>query len=106
MIRNLSRLAALALAVGGLAGAAAAQAQDHPRVSGGGENFAIDYGPNPTNNVLGGGRTVVSGGGENLVIRYLDPHVVQRPPSGRILTVLGGNENWRIIWVEPGRPVL
>ena len=61
MIRSVTRFAAFALIGCALLSGAAAQAESYPRVVGSGENASVEYGPDPTRNIIGGGLSRVVG---------------------------------------------
>jgi hypothetical protein len=102
----LTALALAAAALGAVAPAPAALAQQgrdgYPRVLAQGENFQVDYGPGPPNNVVGGGRVAVAGGGEDVRITHLDP--LPPPSHGLIPVVVAQGENFAVVWVPAAGP--
>jgi hypothetical protein len=97
-----ARFVAALLAAGALAvGAASAQAQTYPRVTGSGENLMIDYGPmgQPTALVGGGRVTVTPMAGENFMVLHLDSMFTQEARPGFVPVVIGEGDNRSVIYV-------
>lgn len=83
MIKIRSLFGALALTIS--AGMAQAQMLT---ITGNGENFALDYGPGHTGNIVGGGPVTLTGGAQDGLILYQDTSFAQR--RGGIARDMGG----------------
>lgn len=90
-IRN-TLLAALALL--GLGGAA--QAREPFVVTGQGEEFAVQYDPAYTGNIVGGGYAAFVGNGHESQIVYADPTIGRRAPG---IPVMIGGEHAEIAYL-------
>jgi hypothetical protein len=102
-----NRFAAAILATGalGLAAPAFADGASYPRVVGSGENASVEYGPNPTQNVVGGGAVEardVAGGGAD--VRHFDDRFVQPGREGVRAVTVGNGETQRTVWVPLDAP--
>jgi hypothetical protein len=103
-----NRFAAAILATGALGLAAPAFANDaasYPRVVGSGENASVEYGPDATRNIVGGGAVVardVAGGGAD--VRHFDESFVQPGRTGVRAVTVGNGENQRTVWVPLNAP--
>lgn len=94
------RKAMTAALLGLSATAMLAPAEAYPRISGGGENLTITYGPERGHTVVGGAAASLQGGGENKL--YVAPPG-GRAREGRIGVVEGGQRNQQLRYLD-GRP--
>ena len=79
------------LATGALLGlTATAQARDAFSVTGMGENFAVEYAPGYSGNIVGGGSATQRSSGESGQILYSDATAARR--TAGVPTFVGGNE--------------
>ncbi|MBL6076867.1 hypothetical protein JMJ56_02540 [Belnapia sp. T18] len=92
-----SHCALAALCLGLLPAPSAAQPY-YPCIIGSNEDRAIDYGPGPHGNIIGGGHVIISGGGENTTFTRLDPQPGQPPRAGMMPVTLGNSES-ATVWV-------
>ncbi|MXP65075.1 hypothetical protein E0493_17145 [Roseomonas sp. M0104] len=90
-----------ALALLGLAGAA--QAQDLT-VTDRGENFAVQYDPSYTGNIVGGGYARFAQLGQNTTIAYADPSIGNRAPGTPV--DLGGHSDVVYLQQAPAATML
>ena len=92
---NAIRTLLSALVIAGAAGAA--QAQEPFQVTSQGENFAVEYAPGYTGNVVGGGEVVRTTTGKNPRVVYADPNVSQ---SVGIPSFTGGSQG-NVVYTAP-----
>ena len=95
-----NRIAAAAFAAG-LLGATPVLAQDaYPRTVGSGDNISVEYGPAGSQNVVGGGATVLRNRANGEVdANYLEPDFAQTPRQGVVAVEIGSGESAETIWV-------
>ncbi len=100
-IRMRAALAAASFIIGGALAppAYAEEPGSYPRIVGGGESVAVEYGPVPRGNIVGGGRVHVSGWGEQSESHYLDGEVVQRAPAGAVPVPDWNGESGGTVWI-------
>jgi hypothetical protein len=94
----------LFLAAALLAAAPAAFAQDgvsYPRTVGTGESAAINYGPGPHGNVVGGGALLTQGAGESFAVTYLNDANAQQPLAGLVPVSVTSGETYTV-WAPAG----
>jgi hypothetical protein len=92
---NSIRTLLAALLVAGAAGAA--QAQEPFQVTGRGENFAVEYAPDYTGNIVGGGEVLTTTTGKDPRVVYADPNVSQ---TAGIPSFTGGSQG-DVVYTAP-----
>ncbi|WPB85909.1 hypothetical protein [Sediminicoccus rosea] len=81
-------------------------AQDsYPRIVGSADDYRVDYGSGPVNNVLGGGgvRITVEEEGR-LSVTHDNAGFAQTRKDGRVPVMLGGEDDRTVTWVMPASP--
>lgn len=78
----------------------------YPRLVGGADDFRVEYGPGPLNNILGGGsnvRITVEEEGR-LAVSHDGAGFAQIRKDGRVPVLLGGEDDRTVTWVAPSSP--
>ncbi len=77
----------------------------YPRIIGSVDDYRVDYGSGPVNNVLGGGavRITVEEGGR-IAVSHDGAAFAQTRKDGRVPVMLGGEDDRSVTWVVPTSP--
>lgn len=77
----------------------------YPRLVGSADDYRVEYGPGPLNNILGGGgvRITVEEEGR-LAVSHDGAGFAQIRKDGRVPVLLGGEDDRTVTWVAPSRP--
>lgn len=77
----------------------------YPRIIGSADDYRVDYGSGPVNNILGGGgvRITVEEEGR-LAVSHDSDAFAQTRKDGRVPVMLGGEDDRTVTWVVPASP--